>query len=135
MHRAILLLALLCGLGITANAQGNAAVFYGYHNDRQFVFTITPELLDSSPDWEEGQDNPPLPARRALEAAATYLPQLVPNAEEWHSMEIRLVPVNKKWVYVVGFSEQKERLSSKFVIVVLMNGRVVDPKINERKTL
>ena len=131
--RQLFMLFLLCCLCPVANAQDYAAKFSGFHDGKQFEFIVTSEHLDKSPEWLSEQENPPLPARRALAIAADYLPHLVTNAEKWKSREVRLYPVRNKWVYVVSFSEQKEGLQAGFVIVVLMNGQLVEPKITKRK--
>jgi hypothetical protein len=94
---------------------------------------FTFELLEQCPDWSEVENDPPLPARSALEAAKRYLPKLISNPEAWSSQEIRLVPIReKKWVYVIHFSERRLGLNSPFVIVVLMNGEPIEPKITRQ---
>jgi hypothetical protein len=109
------------------------ATFNGFHDGKQFEFTVTPAHLENSPEWPGEQDNPPLAARRALAIASDYLPKLVTNVEKWEARAIRLHPVREKWIYVVEFSERREGVQAAFVIVVLMNGEVVEPKITKRK--
>lgn len=134
LMRQLSLLFLVCSLCAVASAQeAYVATFFGFHDGKQFAFTITPEHLKNSPEWLDGQEHPPLSARRALLLATAYLPKLAPHAEKLKMHEIRLRQVRDKWVYVVEFSERKEGVKSGFVIVVLMNGEVVEPKITKRK--
>ena len=132
MRQLFLLFLLICFCAV-AHAQDYVAKFYGFHDGKQFEFTVTSKLLENCPEWLSEQDNPPLPARRALAIASDYLPKLVTNAEAWKAGEIRLRPVRDKWVYVLEFSQRREGVQTPFVIVVLMNGEVVEPKITKRK--
>lgn len=132
VRQLFLLLVLGCFCTV-AQAQDYVAKFHGFHDGKQFEFTVTSKQLENCPEWLSEQDNPPLSARRALAVASDYLPKLVSNAEEWEVRDVRLRPVRDKWVYVLEFSERREGVKSPFVIVVLMNGEVVEPKITKRK--
>ena len=131
--RQLFLLFLLGCLCTVAYAQDYVAKFNSFHDGKQFEFTVTSKLLENCPEWLSEQDNPPLSARRALAIASDYLPKLVSNAEAWQVRDIRLRPVRDKWVYVLEFSERREGVQAPFMIVVLMNGEVVEPKITKRK--
>ena len=131
--RQLFLLFLLGCLCTVAHAQDYVAKFNGFHDGKEFEFTVTSELLKNCPEWTAEQDNPPLSARRALAVASDYLPKLVTNAEAWEVRDIRLRPVRDKWVYVLEFWERREGIQAPFMIVVLMNGEVVEPTITKRK--
>lgn len=134
MRRLFILFCLGCCLCTVGRAQDDAvASFNGFHDGRQFEFTVTSAHLENSPEWAGEQDNPPLAPRRALAIASEYLPRLVTNAEKWRAGTIRLHPVRDKWIYVVEFSERRQGVQAAFVIIVLMNGEVVEPKITKRK--
>jgi hypothetical protein len=134
MRQLFILFCLCCCLCTVGHAQDDAvASFNGFHDGKQFDFTVTSAHLANSPEWLGEQDNPPLAARRALTIASDYLPKLVTNAEKWEARAIRLCPVRDRWVYAVEFSERREGVQAGFVIVVLMNGEVVEPKITKQK--
>ena len=134
MRRSFTLCLILCSFCVVCMAQSNA-VFYSYHEGKRYGFEVTPEQLENSPSWVEDQDNPPLPVRRAIEAASAYLRKLMPNADKWSRRGLRLVPVGGKWVYIVEFTEprpkgQAEHLSTPFGVVVLMSGEAVEAKVS-----
>jgi hypothetical protein len=135
MRRIITSFLFVCVLFGVCKAQEGTGSFTCFADGKQFDFKITRELLDNSPDWLDGQENPPLSARRALEIATAYLPKLVSHPEDWEAAEIQLTPhVNKKWVYFVRFSEKKEGLQSIFGIPVLMSGEAIEPSIKKLKS-
>lgn len=137
MRRIFTSWLLLCGLCVVCAAQSPAS-FFSYHDGKRFEFEVTSEQLANSPPWVEGQDNPPLPPRRAFEVASAYLRKLMPDAEKWQRRELRLVPVREKWVYVVEFTEpppgnMAEHLSAPFGVVVLMSGEALEAKVSTWK--
>lgn len=137
MRRLLGLALILCGFSTVCMAQAHAT-FYGYHDGKRYGFEVTPEKLEKSPSWGDDEENPPLPVRRAIEAASAYLKKLMPDAEKWRRSGIKLMPLGEKWVYVVEFTEPPpegtmEHLSSPFGIVVLMSGEAVEAKIEPWK--
>ena len=136
-HTLALLIIACCVCGVATaqdKAQNLKAKFSSYYDGKRYDFIITPEQLTNSPDWLEGQDNPPLAARRALEIAKAYLPKVVPNGEQWVNEGINLEPLGEqKWVYLIQFYDGKDGLHSSFNLVVLMNGETVEPKITKSK--
>jgi hypothetical protein len=126
-------------LSAAARAQ-SSAVFrqFSYHEGKRYESKVTTETLEASPDWTDGQDNPPLPARRAVELASAQLSKAVPDASKWGLQRILLQPIGAKWVYVVEFlaplPEPKDGQAllsiggrDTFSIIVLMSGEAVEP--------
>ena len=130
------ILASLC-LCASARAQ-SSGVFrqFSYREGRRYESKVTNETLEGSPVWADGQENPPLPARRAVEIASAQLSKIVPDGSKWGLQRILLQPVGSKWVYVVEFLEpppadnlppdgRRDTLS----VVVLMSGEAVEPTL------
>jgi hypothetical protein len=137
VKQALLLACILFNFGFTDKTQ-TKATFSSYHGGKRYDFEVTAEQLTNCPAWVEGQDNPPLPARRAIEIATNYLPKLFPDAEKWEMSGFSVIPVGEKWVYLVQFIEPapenvSEHLTTEFKIVVLMNGSVGRLKVSPWK--
>src|SRR2546421_12766776 len=99
------ILASLC-LSAAARAQSGVTLHqFSYHDGKRYESEVTAETLESSPDWTDGQENPPLAARRAVELASAQLSKTVPDASKWGLQRILLQPVGAKWVYVLEFLE------------------------------
>ena len=140
MSRTLLLmrracLVILASLCLSAAARAQSPVIFlqfSYHEGKQYESKVTIETLESSPVWTDGQENPPLAARRAVELASARLSKIVPDASKWGLQRILLQPVGAKWVYVVEFLEApRDNLPldgrrGTFSIVVLMSGEAVE---------
>ena len=91
MSRTLLLmrracLVILASLCLSAAARAQSPVIFlqfSYHEGKQYESKVTIETLESSPVWADGQENPPLPARRAVELASARLSKIVPDASKW----------------------------------------------------
>ena len=137
MKRALLLVCILFNFGFTDMSQ-TKATFSSYHGGKRYDFEVTAGQLMNCPAWLEGQDNPPLPARRSIEIATNYLSKLFSDAEKWEMNGFSVIPVGEKWVYLVQFVEPapknvSEHLTSEFKIVVLMNGEIGRVKVSPWK--
>jgi hypothetical protein len=137
-------LAVLFSLCFCAAVEGQASPTFrqfSYHAGRRYESKVTTGMLENSPEWAEGQDNPPLPARRAVEVASAQLSKLLPDGAKWGLQRIHLQPIGAKWIYVVEFLEplpEKPGVDFRrdyFAIVVLMNGEAVEPKARAGGTL
>jgi hypothetical protein len=132
----LMILASLC-LSAAARAQ-SSVVFrqFSYHEGKRYESKVTTETLEGSPVWTDGQENPPLPARRAVEIASAQLSKIVPDASKWGLQRILLQPIGAKWVYVVEFLESPpadnlppDGRRDTFSVVVLMSGEAVEPTL------
>ena len=132
-------LVILASLCLSAAARAQSPVIFlqfSYHEGKQYESKVTIETLESSPVWADGQENPPLAARRAVELASARLSKVVPDASKWGLQRILLQPVVAKWVYVVEFLEPPPANNlplngrrETFSIVVLMSGETVEPTV------
>jgi hypothetical protein len=100
---------------------------------KKYDFRITEQDLKSAPTWPAAQENPPLSARRAIEAASKQLAILVPNGKDWRLSGVSLKPIDTHWIYLVEFLEPlragaSDQVSQAFQVVVLMNGVAVVPR-------
>ena len=118
----------------------NGQVFlYSYDLNRQFETKLSGS--ENSP-WLHSSANPPISAARAIRTAIVEREKLVQDSKnlEWHFKSASLVPYNGKagdWYWLVTFNSQSvgAALSSGYDfelrVVVLMDGTVVQPKIND----
>jgi hypothetical protein len=139
-YLSILTSLILFSHQIPTAIDGNAS-FYSYYSGKKYDFQVTESDLRRAPPWHEHEDNPPLPPRKAVTVASTYLGQLLPDAESWSVEKVSLQRAGGKsdinWVYVIEFtgplasgSSQLGGMVHTFTIVVLMNGVAVEPKIS-----
>jgi|SRR5579883_1303148 len=118
---------------LTAQLETTFTVEY---NGKKYEFHITDQDLQKGPAWPANQQNPPLSARRAIDAARNELATLLPNGKDWRLYEVTLRPIDDHWVYLVQFLEPLkgdgggQQLSSGFQVVVLMNGTAVMPRVS-----
>jgi hypothetical protein len=100
---------------------------------KKYDFRVTEQDLKAAPAWPATQDNPPLSARRAIDAASKQLATLVPNGKDWRVSAVSLKPIDGYWIYLVEFLEPlragaPDQVSQAFQVVVLMNGVAVVPR-------
>jgi hypothetical protein len=123
---------IVCALTLLpAQFETTLTVDYG---GKKYEYRITEQDLKRAPAWLPGQENPPLPARRAIDAASKQLATLLPNGKDWRLSQVTLKPVENYWYYVVEFLEPVSagagrQLSSGFQVIVLMNGVTVMPRV------
>jgi hypothetical protein len=112
--------------------------FASQQDGKLYRFAVTAALLAGSPAWAEADNDPPLPVRAAIKAAAAHLPKFVPDAEKWRMNEVRLVPVtDNKWVYAVEFHGRASAPPTPsepvpvptFTLIILMSGEAIEPTI------
>ena len=113
-------------------------VSYGSYlgGDRVYVVSITEKMLEASPEWKKGTDNPPLSAQKAIEHADKKKATLVKDGKDfqWRLESASLIPAGKgRWYWLVKYSQivRGGGLSGSprtLRLVVLMNGMVIEPK-------
>jgi len=124
--------------GVVATSAETIAAFASYHEDKQFLFELDRVQMESTPSWDENQQNPPISARHAFNAARKRLATLVSMSEKWDLIEIVLRPMPAptvgKWIYVVKFrppvfSKDPKGSVSTVDLIVLMDGIALQPTI------
>jgi hypothetical protein len=124
---------LLAAALFAAQVETTFTVEYG---GKKYLYRVTDTELLKTPAWPAGQENPPLSARRAIEAARTRLAGLLPNGKDWRLYAVTLRPIDDRWIYLVDFLEPLrgdgggQQLSAGFQVVVLMNGVAVSPSVS-----
>ena len=104
-----------------------AAEFSSYYSGDRYDFRLTHEQVSNTPAWLEDAPNPPLSARSAKDIAVVYLNKLFDDASGWSVVEIGLVPVAERWVYLISFTAPKRHdcqdcVYTRFRVVVTMDG-------------
>ena len=103
----------------------NVAKFSSYVRSERWEFVVARATLNQTPVWEEADDEPPLPVRRAMSIAARQLAGLVSDADRWRFEAVSLRPIGgaRHWVYIVDYNEpsptQEGGLTSRLSLVVL----------------
>jgi hypothetical protein len=106
------------------------------YGGKKYESHISDEDLQKTPAWSDGQENPPLPVRRAVDIASKQIAALLPNGRDWRLYSVVLRPVENRWIYLVEFLEPLrgdntgQQVTSGFQIVVLMNGVAVTPRVS-----
>ena len=134
---ALALLAYCTLTPASCTAGETVATFSSYHDGKRFDAVVTGAQLDDSPAWTEDADCPPLSPREAISLAAAYLPKMIEGGESWRRDDVTLTEVGggRKWVYSVQFHGHHppgvfDGSVPAVRIIVLMNGRVVAPRIS-----
>ena len=112
---------------------------YNYHSTNKYAFEVSWTVVDKTPIWRESDDQPPLPARKALRIARTGLARVITDGEHWRLDQVSLSPLPEhdgRWIYLVRFCPPPppNRPFNGFVkpmtIPVLMSGVAVQPKVS-----
>ena len=127
-------------LGLCGNALSQAAEFSSYYSGNRYDFRLTHDLVEHTrmARKRENEPNPPLSPRTASSAAVSYLRTLFDDANSWRVNEIKLVPLNERWVYVVSFVAPMSRfcadcLTTPFGVVVTMDGNAVPAAVSPQR--
>ena len=117
--------------------------WYSYVGTNQYSFEVSWPVIDKTPIWRESDDQPPLPARKALRSARAELSKLFLDASRWRLDSVGLSPILEHeghWVYLVRFYPPappgggvEQGFIQYMTIPVLMNGVAVEPKISRWK--
>ena len=115
-----------CGTGTLAHFDG-----------KWYFFTILEHDLAVAPSWEpEKTPRPPLDPGEAVTRAQTKLKELFPDLQGWKLAGVDLASSwsPNYWYYQVQFQPPGPAMKvgqsvEMFSIVVLMDGRVVDPEV------
>ena len=136
MTRLLMALSVLWFLPLPAFGQ----TYYSYAFGKQYGFAVTDDDLKKCPAWEKDAENPPLSAKKAIEAATKMKDSLVKDTKDfkWTFVSATLQPVSdSKWVWMVHFDAVYRGPSSGIPnhlrIVVHMNGTAVQPQVREDK--
>ena len=128
-----LMIAIPCGAAMSQQA----AEFSSYYSGNRYDFRLTHKQLLNTPAWLEDEPTPPLSPRTAERAAVSYLRTLFDDATAWRLEEIKLVPLNERWVYVVSFTPPprscQDCTTTPFSIVVTMDGNAVSAVVSRWK--
>ena len=117
--------------------QGGCPTIISYAHGKQIVVTV-PE--DVGPKWKANDYNPPLSARQAIELAISKRESIINERKNhrWEFQHAMLCPADGKagyWYWLVVFYEEFAGASSgvppDLRLVVLMDGTVVEPEIND----
>jgi hypothetical protein len=104
--------------------------------DHSYTVTVTREGLDASPSWWAEQDNPPLPAKRALQLATEKATQVLGErpGPHWKLESMQLIPAGTcKWFWLFRYVEDGTccvGIPLNLTLAVLMDGSIVPLQID-----
>ena len=115
-------------------------VHYSYAFSKQYVVSISDDMLEASPSWKDDAENPPLSARKALTLATEMKDTLVKDTQEfkWALRSCTLQPADgDKWYWLVRYEAEFQGASTgrpnHLRLVVLMDGLVIKPSVRDHK--
>jgi hypothetical protein len=106
-----------------------------------YITTLSDEVLERTPKWNETDENPPVSARKAISLANGLADKLEPdNDANWkRRLEgIQLCQKGQNWFWQAEY-EWRPRIGGLgglppfLTIIVLMDGTVVQPKVTADK--
>jgi hypothetical protein len=113
--------------------------WFSQADSRQFVVTITNQMIENSPVWADDDENPPLSARDAIKRANEIKNKLVQDSEmfKWKLASASLTPAkekSKKWYWLIYYKAEFQGINragypDDLRLVVLMDGTVISPVI------
>jgi len=123
-----------------SNSSCPCLTFRGINNELLYFFVVKSDQLNQTPQWENTQENPPLPVNKAISIANEQLKSIIGDTENWEMDEIVLNPPRGKfnrWFYLVSFKEKPSTsifagVLPFFQIPVLMDGATIAPVIMTR---
>jgi len=115
---------------------------WGHH----YWTSVTEHDLQQAATFDPETQHPPLGVHDAISKARAWMEDSFPRPPEWldsvqwHLKEValNLIKAPNYWVYEITFKPSRDGDSSiwseQFRVVVLMNGRVLEPEMAEKKT-
>jgi hypothetical protein len=139
MTRILALFVAVIGLESTAVGQiVHEFACYSYVDGKVFESRVSPEEIARTPAWPPEAENPPLAARRAMEAARQQMQAFATASRVWRLDSVQLLDMGDQthWMYLVEYERQfPEDVAvtgdHSLRILVLMDGTAVTPKQKE----
>lgn len=111
-----------------------------YAFSKKYNVSVTSDALEKSPTWKEDDENPPLPARKAIRLANEMKDSLVTDSKDfkWKLQNASLQPADAgKWYWLVHYDAEFQGGSTgrpdNLRLVVLMDGTVIKPVIKDQR--
>lgn len=120
---------------LAAVAVADRSYFSEPIDGQRYETEITDQMLDRGPKWKEADMNPPLPARKAIAAAKSYVDKNIKEDKEWRREleSIALVPDEGRWFWMAKYVWWPKQgnlggAQAYMEIAILMDGTVVPLK-------
>ena len=135
LFQILILAVAFVGFSVEVSAQTKPAITKktGSIRGETYRYKYTQDDFAETPSWNGEEGEPPFSLSRALEIARANLPRFVVGAENFKMNHISLRQTgNDKWFYQISFicraAECRELPSRQFLIVVKMDGTILEPK-------
>lgn len=118
-----------------------------YAFSKQITVNVSPELFNASPKWDDDAENPPLSARKAI-LLTSRIRDLVASKFDYdeHEFKWKLRSASlqqsehETWFWLVSYEAEGKLIDlagndrpHRMDLIVLMNGIVVPPKVQDIK--
>jgi len=123
---------------------GGETIFPAEVNGVAVRYTISTEEIEATPKWMETDSSPPVSARKAIDMATFKLPDVLfelfekrGNRKEWEVDRVCLKQFAERWYWIVSFTRIippgniGSGIQDESQIVVLMNGKVILPRLKD----
>jgi hypothetical protein len=107
---------------------------------QKFAVRVPEKAIQDAPKWTQELDNPPLSARKAIEAATTVRKELVRDTDEheWKFDSMKLMRYEHDlWYWELSFIAEPRGIHTGrpplLRLVVLMDGLCVKPAVSQLK--
>jgi hypothetical protein len=132
---------LLFALAATGPALGGDTDIASGAFGKVYWVTVTRAALEKAPVWKDDADNPPLPARKAMQLADRLKGKLVKDDRQftWKRESVALEEgAEGRWYWLVTYRAQFNGIqmgpAGNLRLAVLMDGTVIEPTVrNERR--
>lgn len=112
----------------------------GMSGSTVWLTTVTPDRLARTPEWKDGDKDPPFSPLKALNLAEAKRKELVKDSDDW-VWELSTTSTTRikgdRWYYEVHFHAEFQGGASTgsppgLVLIVLMDGTIPEPVVWER---
>ncbi len=115
----------------------DSQVYYVLISTKEFKTEVTREQVAKTPAWAASADYPPLSVRKAEQLAEAKFQKLLPDKSDWERKRIIIESIgdDAHWYYRVEFApiEPQSGRQGSLEIVVLMDGKVIEPEVSDAK--
>ena len=128
---------------VAAHAQSSRPVFLLGQGDMATMhnWEVPRKQYEALPTWSPADGSPPLAVNRALEIGSAWIKSRHPDIKQFDSLSLSFVRAgccvsgDERWFYRIDFQpvvSGQRMYGGQFIAVVLMNGTVVEPRIESR---
>jgi hypothetical protein len=144
MHALRLIFVILGAIAaFAAHAQSSSPVFLLGQGDMTTMhnWELPRKQYEALPRWSPTDGAPPLAVNKALEIGGTWIKKRHPDVKQFDALSLSFVRAgccvsgDERWFYRMDFQpvvSGQRMYGGQFIAIVLMNGTVVEPRLESR---